>query len=296
VSERETLLAVDGNNLLFRAIKAGEARGLELTHDGINTGPLMLFIGLLSKYVRYVKPTRVAVCFDGGVSLRRLAIYPEYKGQRVQRTDDQEEAKNGAFGLVKQWLALANVFASEVPHYEADDLIGYYWRACARMNYVVLSGDKDLLQLVSPDCYQIRPQQGFARVEDEVWDLARVSGEYGVGPEKLTVIKALMGDKSDNIMGVPGVGPKRAVQIAESAGFILSKLQFHPKVGEANADLVQRNYDLMDLRNVLGLDLPEPPSFRPTMPGSMMWSDLEDFYARLGMASMKAKQFTLWSD
>ncbi len=292
---RETLLAVDGNNLLMRSMKAAEGKGVELSHGGVNTAPLTLFIPLLAKYVRAIQPDRVVVAFDGGASLRRLAIYSAYKAHRPQRSADGQDEETGAFALAKEWLSLANVFHVEQPHYEADDLIGYYWRKCHNMDLVILSGDKDLLQLVGPDCYQIRPQQGFTSIEDEKWDDARVTTEIAA-PDKLAVLKALQGDTSDNIKGVPGVGPKRAVQIARESEWSIDKMRYHHKVGEEHLDLVKRNFDLVDLRNVRGVDLPVPPPFEPTTPDSMLWSTLDDFYSRYAMNNMRSRGFTLWKD
>src|SRR5690606_24801901 len=121
---------------------------------------------------------------------RRLAVYPEYKGNRPQRSAEQEDERDSAFFLAKQWLSLSNVFHVSMPNHEADDLIGYYWRALSRMDAVILSGDKDLLQLVSPSCIQIRPQQGFSSVEEETWTRDRVVEHYGIRePSDLVLLK-----------------------------------------------------------------------------------------------------------
>lgn len=288
---RPTLLAVDGNNLAMRALKASEGHGLTLSADEVATGPLLLFINMISKYVRHVDPDYVVVAFDGGKSHRRLAIFPGYKENRSG--GGGRTAIDVQFAVMKQWLTLAGLFHIHRDGYEADDLLGAYWRLCADMNMVILSGDKDMLQLVSQPMgvTQIRPQQG-TDIAFETWDEARVTAEFGCPPAHLPILKALMGDTSDCIPGVPGVGPKRALKIANECAWHLLDIRHHPKV-EPTGDLVRRNYDLVNLRDILLPDLPRPPLFRPTEPESIAWQSLVAFYDRYELASVKARMFTL---
>lgn len=287
---RPTLLAIDGSNLAMRSIKAAEGRGLALsTDDGeVNTGPLLIFINLISKYIRHVNPDSTVVCFDQGQSLRRLAIFSDYKANRSGGGGD---AKRGYFRLMREWLSLSGIFIAQRDAFEADDLIGAYWRTATSMDMAIVSGDKDLLQLVSAPAgvVQIRPQQSLT-IEEETWDEQRVLSEMGCLPGHLPILKALMGDVSDNIPGVPRVGPKRAVQIASDNDWVLHRVLDDDRCRE-HREVIERNYALVNLRDVLVPDLPLPPPFHPTEPESVAWSPLIDFLDRYQLESVKARMF-----
>jgi DNA polymerase-1 len=295
--ERETVLIFDGNNLAMRAVKAIEGRGVALSSDdGVNTGPLMLFIGLVSKYVTHVQPDRVAVAFDGGKSQRRLAIFGGYKANRSG--GGGSDSNHEHFRLMKEWLSLVGIFHIQRDGEEADDLIGGYWRSLSPMRMVIVSGDKDLLQLTygySNQCIQIRPQQGFTSVEDETWTAERVMAEMGVAPASLPLFKALTGDTSDGIDGIPSVGPKRAAKILADCGAdqSLRNLLAQPKANE-HQHLVKRNYELINLRDRLIPDLPVPPPWRPVAPDSVAWLELVEFYERHQLDVVKSRMSTMF--
>lgn len=284
---RPRLLALDGNNLAMRAIRAAEGRGLVLAADGgkVNTGPLLIFIGMVMKYVRHVQPDSMVVCFDQGQSIRRLALYPDYKANRRGGGPPSRDY----FAIMREWLSLSGIFTAQWESLEADDLIAAYWRQAAPMDMVIVSGDKDLLQLVSgpSGVVQIRPQQSLS-IEDETWDEDRVVAEMGCYPENLPILKALMGDSSDNIPGIPGVGPKRAAKIASDNNWVMGRIMDDARCNSYR-DLIERNFALVNLRDVLVPGLPHPPAFRPTEPESLAWPDLMDFYDRYQLESVKAR-------
>lgn len=139
-----SVLLCDGNNMLMRSIHAMQRPGqARLSADGVATGPLLVFVNMLSKHIREEKPDKVVVAWDGGKSEHRVALDPDYKGQRTP-SPDFEEFKEGAFGLAKEFLSLANVHHIEVRGYEADDVIAYYWRHHRPLDdrLVILSSDK----------------------------------------------------------------------------------------------------------------------------------------------------------
>lgn len=276
----------------MRSIKAAEGRGLALSDGEVSTGPLLLFINLVSKYVRHVNPDSVVVCFDRGKSLRRLAIYPEYKANRAGGGGITTDY----FTLMREWLSLCGLFIAQREAYEADDLIGAYWRTAASMDMVIVSGDKDLLQLVSAPAgvVQIRPQQSLT-VEEETWDEDRVVREMGCKPGQLPILKALMGDTSDNIVGLRGIGPKRAAKIAADNNWSLDRVLQDDRCRDQQ-DLIVRNFALVNLRDILMPDLVIPPPFRPTEPESIAWASMVSFYDRYQLESVKARMFTLFGE
>jgi DNA polymerase-1 len=289
-SEETTLpstMLVDGNNIVMRSIKALEGR-TRLGSEDTNTGPAFVAINMLSKYVRRYPTDRIAVCWDGGHD-ERSVIYEGYKSNRGS-------GQHGpTFDLVKEFLTLANVFHIEVQGIEADDLIGVYWRKPPHGSTFILSGDKDLLQLVSPHgpVVQVRPtgQDG-----DEVWDSVRVEEHYGCSPHVLPSVMALMGDTSDGIPGVPGVGVKTAVKMLNEFGLDLPMLLEHPpKKVQGHEDEVRRNLKLVDLRDKR-YDLPDIPRFMPTDYGSPLWDDLMRWCSEYEMRSITERLVvgTLW--
>lgn len=291
----EHLLAVDGNNIAMRAVKALEHSNSQMSVDGINTGPLVLFIQMLSKYVRQLHPDRVAVCFDGGKSIRRIAIYPEYKANRSRSPESESEIVD-QFALIKEWLTLAGVFHIERSGLEADDLIGAYWRICSRMRMTILTGDKDLLQLVTPDVTMLAPAANRS-VDDIHWTPDRVFEKLGCWPEHIPLMKAMVGDKSDNIAGMRGVAEKRAVALGVRNEWDIERIVRDPKVTDDDAELIRRNLALVDLRHTLGVDIPEPPTFKPTDPYSeAAWEGLMKFMSRYRMDTLKTRVPTMWSE
>src|SRR5690606_131971 len=177
-------LIVDGTNLLVRSQFA--MRGIELSveEDGevVNTGPVLTFINMLSKYVAQIKPERMAVCWDGGRSTFRTALYPAYKSERPEHVE-RGKGERVAANLASEVLTLAGIHHLKMEGVEADDLVAAYWgqaRAMGPERVVILSGDKDFLQLVErgvPETVQIRPG-----VSPEVWTMAEVVAKFGCIP------------------------------------------------------------------------------------------------------------------
>lgn len=211
-----TTLLVDGNNLLSRADFAAKGKRVEMSADGFNTAALVIFVNMLSKYSRLVGTDRMLVCWDAGHDFRDEA-YPEYKSARKKHDG---EGTSWLFETAQSFLSIAGIPDIWVNGYEADDLIAVATRAMVQP-VVILSGDKDLLQLVcdrSPhgligSVTQIRVP------DDDPWDRERVREKFGVHPEHLPYYLALVGDPGDGVPGVAGIGPKKAVALLEKAGW-----------------------------------------------------------------------------
>lgn len=306
-----TTLLVDGNNILARATFAAHGKHVQLSaeRDGeeVNTAPLLIFINLLSRYVREVEPDRMVVCWDGGRSSYRTQLYPDYKAGRTERAGDDDKPES-PFAHAKEFLTLAGIHHVELLGVEADDLVAAYWRVSmvATERVVILSGDKDFLQLVGPYCAQLRPGSGAevrtttsGKVQSaELWDTERVSEEFGCEPRRLPAVMALAGDKGDGVPGVPRVGVKTAVKFLMRNDWSLEQALTAEGRLAPHADLARTSLKLVDLRSDFGICTVERcPEFIPTAPGSLAYDDLVQWLVRYDMASVQDRltTSTLWS-
>lgn len=206
-----TDLLVDGDNIAMRALHAVPEGTMEA--DGVNTGAAVIFMNILARAVREFEVDRMMVgfdCHDPAHTLVRREVFPDYKAQRKPAPPGREET----FGLIRDLLEALDVEVVERPSMEADDLIASAWAAVEpEREILVLSGDKDLLQLADDRTRVLRPHNGAL----EVWDKARVEEHYGIPARRLNEYLALVGDVSDNIPGVRGIGPKRALKIIQES-------------------------------------------------------------------------------
>lgn len=304
-----TVLLVDANNLTMRGIHAMGRSGLSV--DGVSTGPLLVVINALSRHVREERPDRVVMCWDSGASHFRKALYPDYKAQRTQSDPAVAEVKEGTFALVKEFLSLANVHQVERPGYEADDLIAWYaeWYHAAyplpgapgpmerRESVVILSSDKDFLQLVSEGVEQVRFASHGAPTDR--WDYDRVCAEFGCVPAHLPLAMALAGDKIDGVPGVPRYGMKTAVKHLKEAQWRLEAVRdARPAVAE-HWEQVETSLALVDLRHPRHeMNLRPAPRFRPTDPSSLLWDALLAFLSRYDLRSVRSRYYdgSIWGE
>lgn len=298
-------LLVDGNNALVRSIKAMERANLSAA--GLPTAALHTFVRMMSRYVREVQPDRMVVCWDGGRSTMRTEVYEGYKEARATSEyaaplavlDIAPDDPKASFHLAKEFLSLANIHHIEMPGVEADDLIAAYWRVRRPDDRVViLSGDRDFLQLCDGWTEQIRPGTG----EDDRWTSNRVRTKYECKPEDLPKVMALMGDPGDGVPGLPGFGPKTAVKLLKEHGWDLDAFldSGHKKLPlGARAD-VERNLRLVNLREAYpgSPEVDLPPAFEPTDVGSILHNDLVAFLDRFEMHQVKDAYIRnqLWRD
>jgi 5'-3' exonuclease len=230
-------LAVDGTGLLVRCCRAPRSRDL-FASDGTPTGALMMFIASLSRAVKVIRPGSLLVAWDGPRALDwRREIYPAYKQGRRGFDADGEEASQAT-----QFLATAGIPQCRIPRFEADDILAAAARRRRPGTRVILaSEDADMLQLAG--YLDVSVYRGHA-----FWDAIDVKREWGVSPSQLTMLRALAGDRSDGIAGVPNVGLKRAMRMLEHGGFSW------PLPGEVFRDRSAREaadacYRVMDLIN-----------------------------------------------
>ncbi|MCF8011148.1 MAG: DNA polymerase I [Clostridiales bacterium] len=204
----ETFLIIDGNSLAHRAF---HAIPLLSNSEGLITNAAYGFTTMLTKALKEHAPEHAAVAFDKGKITFRHSQYKEYK---MQRKATPEELRP-QFPLLKDILEAYQISIFEVENYEADDLIGTLTAAAESkdIHCLVLTGDRDLLQLVSPLVSVLHTVKGISEIE--YYNAEKVKDKFGVPPERLADYKGLVGDTSDNIPGVPGIGPKTAYKLLQ---------------------------------------------------------------------------------
>jgi DNA polymerase-1 len=205
------LLLVDGHSVAFRAYHAIPASLVD--RSGRPANVLYGFLNTLFRVLQDRRPTHLAVTFDLGQPFR-VAMYAGYKASREMGPEDLEPQ----VAELRLVLAALGIPIFELEGWEADDLLATLARQAGarRMPVDILSGDLDVLQLVGRNVHVVAPGKTFA--EPVVYDAARVRGRFGVGPEKLRDWKALVGDASDEIPGVRGIGRKSATELLQRFG------------------------------------------------------------------------------
>lgn len=205
---KEKLVVIDGNSIVNRAFY-----GLPdlTTTDGRHTNGVLGFLNILIKIVEEEKPDYLAVAFDVKHPTFRHALYKEYKGTRKGMPEELAEQ----MPLLKQMLAAMGVLTVACPGFEADDILGALSAKATKdgLQVSLVSGDRDLLQLSSETVLVRIPKTKRTGTEIEDYRPEQVMKKYGVTPEQIVDLKGLMGDASDNIPGVPGIGEKTAVKI-----------------------------------------------------------------------------------
>lgn len=207
------LLVFDGNSIINRAFYAIK----NLTaKDGTPTNAVFGFLKLYFKYSDISKPDMVAVAFDVREKTFRHHMYSEYKAQRKGMPDELAVQMQP----LKDILSAMNVKMFELAGFEADDIIGTLSDYCEHRGYEcdIVSGDRDDLQLVSDKTRVIMPITRGGMSEVEVYDIAAVREKYGFEPERIVDLKSIMGDSSDNIKGVAGIGEKGATELIRKFG------------------------------------------------------------------------------
>jgi len=260
--KRPKFVLVDGSNYLFRAFYAIR----ELSNSkGFPTNAIYGFTTMLMKLLRDQEPDYIAVAFDVKGPTFRHEAYEDYKATRKATPDTLIPQ----IPFVKEIVRGFSIPVLEQQGIEADDIIGTIARrqAEAGMAVVIVSGDKDMMQLVSEEILMVDT------MKEKSYDIAAVKERFGVGPDKVVEILGLMGDASDNIPGVPGIGPKGAERLIEQFGSIAAILA-HPeqihnaKTREAilqNADQARLSRELAQIRTDAAFDF-DPDACRRREP------------------------------
>ncbi|MDP6477756.1 MAG: 5'-3' exonuclease H3TH domain-containing protein, partial [Nitrospinaceae bacterium] len=209
---RKTFYLIDGSSYIFRAFFG--IRQLLSTAKGFPTNALYGFINMLQKVVREEKPDYLVVAFDSPEKTFRHELYPEYKANR----DAPPEELAQQFSFFEPLVAAYGISSIRCPGFEADDIIGTLARKgeMAGLEVSIVSGDKDMMQLISPHVHMLDTMKNKKFVDEDVVE------KFGVGPDRVIEVMGLMGDSSDHIPGVAGVGPKTAADLIQKFGSIKS--------------------------------------------------------------------------
>ncbi len=213
----ETFLVIDGNSLINRAFYGTQASFMK-NAEGLYTGALFGFLNIYLKHKELLNPTYVAVAFDLKAPTFRHKAYDAYKGTRKPMPEELAMQ----MPVLKELLDAMGIPRLELAGYEADDLLG----TCARMaeetrtdvRTVILTGDRDSLQLISDRTQVMLLTSKPGQSTGNLYDTQALLERYGVSPKAMIDVKALMGDSSDNIPGVPGVGEKTALALITQYG------------------------------------------------------------------------------
>jgi len=217
--EKPLLVLFDGNAIVHRAYHAFEnTRTLTVSKTGEIVSAVYGFAQMLLKAINELKPTHCAIAFDKAAPTFRHQMFDQYKAHRPRTPDELVNQ----FDRVRQLVEAFHIPIFELDDYEADDVLGTLSRQASErgIDSVIVTGDADTMQLVSPSVKILYPKPRGSFSDTKLYDETAVVEKYGVKPEHIADLKALEGDVSDNIPGVPGIGAKTAVKLIQQFGSI----------------------------------------------------------------------------
>jgi DNA polymerase-1 len=268
-SKDSHLMIIDGLNTFIRVFSAVPA----LNDDGDHIGGVTGFLRSIAANIRQHKPTRCVVVFDGkGGSRRRKDLYPEYKANRANKTafnryqefaslEDEQDSMKRQFGRLIQYLNCLPITTLSIDNVEADDIMAYIANEIYTKDEnraTIVSTDRDFLQLVNNRISVWSP------IKKKMYTPSVMQEEFGFSPKNYLLYRSFIGDKSDNIPGLKGVGPKSLIkyfpmftedreihihEIVEYATNVDKKYKVHELVSN-NKELLELNYKLMQLKEV----------------------------------------------
>lgn len=233
---RDKLVIIDGNSLLFRSYFAMRPM---VTKEGFHTQGIFAFMNMLEKIINEFKPDYIVVAFDVGKKTFRHKIYKEYKAGREKTPDELLDE----IPVLHEILDAMNIKTMEIEMYEADDIIGTVTKMASSqdINSVVITGDKDALQLVDENVKVLINKRGMT--DFDIYDESAMRERYGLTPLQFIDLKGLMGDSSDNLPGVYGIGEKKGIKLLNDYGDLDAVLKnrenIKGKLGENIRDNVE---------------------------------------------------------
>lgn len=241
------LLIIDGNSIINRAFYAIKQL---TTKEGLNTNGIYGFLNIFLKTMEEEVPDFCVVAFDVRAKTFRHKEYSEYKAQRKGMPDELAEQ----MPVLKELLDAMNIAHIEMEGYEADDLIGTVAALCEKENVLcrILTGDRDDLQLITKNTNVLLTTSAMGRTETVLYDEALVMEKYGVTPKMLIDVKGLMGDSSDNIPGVAGIGEKTALTLIKKYKTIDGVYENLSKITGALYNKLRTGHDSAVLSRRLG--------------------------------------------
>ncbi len=250
------ILLIDGNSMLFRAYYGTMQRGYMRSSSGVPTNAVYGFSTMFAKALEVFDPTHVLIAFDTGDKTFRHEMYTEYKGTRKQI----DEELISQFALVRELIDALPIHRYELSGYEADDIIGTLTTMYPNDQVDVLTSDRDLLQVIDDNVDVLLMRKGLTDIHRMTKDV--LMEEQGITPSQVVDMKALMGDASDNIPGVPSVGEKTAKKLIDQYGDLDTVYEnadsVKGKMGEnlrTFKDQAYLSYDLAKIHLEVPLDL-----------------------------------------
>ena len=233
-----TIAVIDGNSLMHRAYHA--VQNPMSTPDGTPTNAVFGFLSMLLKFIDTAHPDGIVCAFDAGKPTFRIEAMERYKAQRPHMDDELRVQ----FPLAESLLDAMNIPVVKVAGWEGDDILGTVAARCeaAGDKALLVTGDKDACQLVTEFTHVVNTKKGITDVV--VYDPAGVEERYGVTPAQIPDYLGLMGDSSDNIPGVPGVGAKTAVKFLQEYGSIEGLYEHADELGGKLGEKVRANREL----------------------------------------------------
>ena len=209
MDKQNRLILIDGSGYIFRAYYALPPMSRK---DGTPVNAVFGFTNMLVKLIEDYGHEKLIVIFDAARENFRNKIYPQYKANRGETPEDLIPQ----FDLIKKSVQAFNIPQLELEGFEADDIIAKYTNLAQKLNIpsLIVSSDKDLMQLVNDDVEMLDP------MKNKRIGISEVVEKFGVKPDKVIQIQALTGDKIDNIPGAPGIGPKIAAELIKQFGDI----------------------------------------------------------------------------
>lgn len=252
--KKEKIVVIDGNSILNRAFYGIMGSKMLQTADGTYTNAVYGFLAIMFKLIEDLTPEYIAVAFDVKHPTKRHEMYKEYKGTRKGMPDELAQQ----LPIIKEVLEAMNIKIIEMPGYEADDILGTLAKSSEKqgLEVTLLTGDRDSFQLATNNTIIRIPRTKGGKTETEDFDKNKIIEVYGVEPKQLIEVKGLMGDTSDNIPGVPGVGEKTALNLIKDYGSIdeiYSKLERGEPIAKGKLkENLDNNKELAYLSRELG--------------------------------------------
>lgn len=285
---REKIVLIDGHSILNRAFYGVP----DLTNsEGLHTNAIFGFLNILFKILDEEKPQYLTVTFDVHAPTFRHEMYAEYKGTRKPMAEELRQQ----VPVVKEVLQAMDIAIIEKAGLEADDLLGTISHLCEQrgMDVAIISGDRDTLQLATEHIKIRIPKTRQGRTEVEDYLAADVKEKYGVTPTEFIDVKALMGDTSDNIPGVPGVGEKTATKIVQDYGSIENAYAHAAEIKPPRASKnLQEFWEQAKLSKVLAtIDIHADIEFdlEKSRHGNMYTKEAHDYFQRLQFKNLLSR-------
>ena len=236
------LILVDGNSLMYRAFYGqGDPTKIKPNSKGIYTNAINAFARMINILKKNNEYDYLLVAFDKGKHTFRHDIMPEYKAGRAHMADEMRMQ----IPYIKDFLVRSNISQFEIDDYEADDICGTFNKLALDngLNVDIYSSDRDLLQLIGPKTNVFMTIKGMSEVEK--FDIDHFKEVYEIEPSQFIDLKALMGDKSDNISGVPGIGPKKGIKLLKEYKSVEGILEHVDQIKGADKEKFIQNAQLL---------------------------------------------------